>query len=80
MRTEPGSIWCDGVIVVHDDRAYTCTEFDCDASESRIIALSRHSSFLACRDVLGDACPVCHLVRQYHLVATVDTAPGDERS
>jgi hypothetical protein len=78
MRTEPGSIWCDGVIVVHENRTYTCTAIDCNASESIIVALSRHVSFLACRDVLGDGCPVCHFVRQQGLVAAVDAAPGDE--
>jgi len=66
------------VIVVHEDRTYTCTAIDCNASESMIVALSRHVSFLACREVLGDACPVCHFVRQYHLVAAVDAAPRDE--
>jgi hypothetical protein len=56
--------------VVHEDWSYTCTEADCEASESRIVALGRHSWFVACRDVLGDECPICQLVRNPAKVAT----------
>jgi len=72
--------WCEGVIIVHEDRTYTCTQVGCDASESRIVALSRHASFLACRDVLGDDCPICHLVRRYPVGVAANGASGNERA
>ncbi|HXX88856.1 MAG TPA: hypothetical protein VEI83_01375 [Acidimicrobiales bacterium] len=63
MGGPSGSIGCDGTIIVHEDWSYICTDPSCASSESRIVAMGRHSWFLACRDVLGDACPVCRLVR-----------------
>jgi hypothetical protein len=70
MADAGGEMMCDGTIVVHEDWSYTCTEVDCGASESRIVAMGRHSWFLACRDVLGDSCPVCRPVRRDDAVST----------
>ncbi len=79
MSADRHPAWCDGVVVVHEDRTYTCTEIDCEAAESRIVALSRHATFLACRDVLGDDCPVCNLLRRYRVVAAANAASGNDR-
>jgi hypothetical protein len=73
MEDAGGPMMCTGTVVVHEDCSYTCTDADCDASESRINAMARHSWFLACRDVLGDDCPVCRPVRQVGAVSTART-------
>jgi hypothetical protein len=54
---------CDGTVVVHEDATYTCTDDRCGASESTFAALNRHSWFLACRDALGEGCPICQQFR-----------------
>jgi len=54
---------CEGTILVHEDGSCTCTDAGCQASTSRIVAMSRHAWFLACRDVLGPGCPVCGVAR-----------------
>jgi len=58
-----GPSGCEGTVVVHEDSSYTCTDDACGASGSTFAALSRHSWFLACRDALGEGCPVCERVR-----------------
>jgi len=63
MDRRSTALGCEGTILVHDDRSCTCTEAACESSESRLVAISRHAWFLACRDVLGAECPVCAIVR-----------------
>jgi len=57
------AVGCEGTVLVHEDGSYTCTDGDCEASGSRLVAMSRHTWFVACRVALGADCPMCEAVR-----------------
>jgi hypothetical protein len=52
---------CDGTVIVHVNRAVTCSNPECDAASSGVGAvLNRHGRFVAGMNTLGPECPICH--------------------
>ena len=55
-----GGPGCDGTVIIHLDRAVTCTDPMCDAPSYGMGAvLDRHGWFVACTTTLGSECPIC---------------------
>jgi hypothetical protein len=51
---------CDGTVIIHANRAVTCSNLECDAASGGIGAvLNRHCRFVSCMTTLGRACPIC---------------------
>jgi len=51
---------CDGTVIVHEDRTFTCTNSSCTVLASADATVSWHTRFLACRSVFTDeGCPKC---------------------
>ena len=65
---------CDGMVIVHDDRTFTCSNGDCTVTTPAEALISTHSRFFACRSVFTESgCPRCG----WHLfVSTVDEETG----
>jgi hypothetical protein len=58
--TYPG---CDGTVIVHEDRTFTCTNNNCSVLASADTTVSWHTRFLACQSVFTDeGCPRCSSV------------------
>jgi len=51
---------CDGTIIVHEDRTFTCSNETCTVTASVDATISWHTRFSACRSVFSDeGCPRC---------------------
>ena len=52
--------FCDGMVIIHSNRAVICSDPKCDASSYGIGAvLDRHGWFVAGTDTLGAECSIC---------------------
>jgi hypothetical protein len=55
---DPG--WCNGTVIVHDDRTFTCTDLACAVQAPTAVVVSVHARFLSCHHAFCDAtCPHC---------------------
>jgi len=73
MLRAPESVGaCDGIVIVHDDRTFTCSNTDCAVTTSAEAVIALHSRFYACRSAFAPrGCPKC----AWHLFApAVDEA------
>jgi len=60
MERPSESGWCNGTVVVHDDRTFTCTDRACPDQAPIAVVVSAHARFLSCHNVFLDAtCPRC---------------------
>lgn len=53
-----GPLSCGGTVIIHEDRAVTCTEIDCYFIGIAQKMTTCHVSFAPCREVF-DSCPRC---------------------
>jgi len=53
-------VQCDGTVIVHEDRSFTCSNGRCRVTRSVAAVLSYHTRFVPCRSVFAQSgCPRC---------------------
>jgi len=56
----PDHTHCNGTVVVHEDRSFTCTSEACPVAAMVAAVVSYHTRFVPCRSAFAEhGCPRC---------------------
>ena len=77
--------FCDGTVIVHDDRSFTCSNDVCTRTASDAVLVAFHGRFVPCARVFAEGgCPRCSwhlfvaLITKDRGIWTVVTGWGEE--